>query len=571
MLGILCIVHAPQDALAGVLPPGDQRDRLTIEELLHDAPLSVELDHNAYFMPMEPSADALHELSGILAVPVTDIHSVGGRFPSFRAEFFTYKGYLVPVYRDIIPGETGLPGETGKRNIILSPGRVWSEPGDDGWSRASFPFVLTGRIWNDSHNGIASFLYNESEVSDLRVQVVQEASPNKQYDGWAQLPLSYAPGPLENRHALEERFAGELALRIPIRPLSDLEGDPDLLAAFDGPAQDITVSGLVIDGVLYAQPCRTRYGDFPYCRYMRHGVWSMTKSMGAALSLLRLAETYGDDVFDLKIKDYVNVTAGHDGWELVSFGDSLNMATGVGDLSHDPTSPKNIEDDTPVYWTYADTMPAEPRLRAAFAGGNYPWGPGEVFRYRSIDTYILAAAMDALLKSKEGPDANLWDMMIDEVLRPIGVPHAPMMHTREPDGGRGVPIMPEGLYPTMGEMAKIAGLLQGGGVHQGRRLLSADKLRAVFPTEAEPGLPVLWDNAYGAYRYRMSFWYMPYRGNGGCFVWIPEMMGYGGNLVALMPNGMTGIRLSDAYRGSPGQYEGESMARLADNLEPFCR
>ena len=48
------------------------------------------------------------------------------------------------------------------------------------------------------------------------------------------------------------------------------------------------------------------------------------------------------------------------------------------------------------------------------------------------------------------------------------------------------------------------------------------------------------------------------------------MMGYGGNLVALMPNGMIGIRLSDAYEGSSGQYEGESMARLADRLEPFC-
>ncbi len=64
---------------------------------------------------------------------------------------------------------------------------------------------------------------------------------------------------------------------------------------------------------------------------------------------------------------------------------------------------------------------------------------------------------------------------------------------------------------------------------------------------------------------------MAFLGRGDCFTWIPEMMGFGGNVVTLMPNGMTGIRLSDAYEGSPGQYEGESMARLADNLEPFCR
>jgi hypothetical protein len=63
---------------------------------------------------------------------------------------------------------------------------------------------------------------------------------------------------------------------------------------------------------------------------------------------------------------------------------------------------------------------------------------------------------------------------------------------------------------------------------------------------------------------------MPYRGNRGCFVWIPEMLGYGGNIIALMPNGMIAISLSDAFEGSAGQYEGESMARLADHIDPFC-
>jgi hypothetical protein len=177
--------------------------------------------------------------------------------------------------------------------------------------------------------------------------------------------------------------------------------------------------------------------------------------------------------------------------------------------------------------------------------------------------------MDALLKRREGPDANLWDMVVAEVLEPIGVLHAPMMHSREPDGGRGVPIMGWGYFPTVGEMAKIAGLLQGGGAHQGRQLLSAAMLRKVFPGAAEPGLPVYWDNAFGRYRYHMSFWYMPFRGEDGCVVWIPEMMGYGGNLITLMPNGMTGIRLADG--GSSDQYDTQDMARLADDLAPFCQ
>jgi hypothetical protein len=42
---------------------------------------------------------------------------------------------------------------------------------------------------------------------------------------------------------------------------------------------------------------------------MRHSVFSVTKSLGAAVTLLRLAQTYGDQVFDLKITEYVTVTA----------------------------------------------------------------------------------------------------------------------------------------------------------------------------------------------------------------------------------------------------------------------
>ena len=88
-------------------------------------------------------------------------------------------------------------------------------------------------------------------------------------------------------------------------------------------------------GVIYLRPCETRYGDFPYCEEMRHDVFSITKSLGALVSMLHLAEKYGDDVFDLKIKKYLPVTADHDGWDDVTFADALNMATGIGEASPD--------------------------------------------------------------------------------------------------------------------------------------------------------------------------------------------------------------------------------------------
>ena len=87
--------------------------------------------------------------------------------PAFSAAFFTHGEHLVPVVRDILQP----PG-----TIILSPGKVWSEPGDRGMSRASFPFVLVNQFSNEAHNGLASFLYDDTRVSALRLQVVQETA-----------------------------------------------------------------------------------------------------------------------------------------------------------------------------------------------------------------------------------------------------------------------------------------------------------------------------------------------------------------------------------------------------------
>ena len=65
---------------------------------------------------------------------------------------------------------------------------------------------------------------------------------------------------------------------------------------------------------------------------MRHGVFSVTKSLGAAVALLRLAQKYGDAVLDEKLVDYLPPgSQPHPGWDGVTFADALDMATGIGD------------------------------------------------------------------------------------------------------------------------------------------------------------------------------------------------------------------------------------------------
>jgi hypothetical protein len=545
-------------------PPADgPRDRLTAAELLGTDAGSGPVQ-NAYFMPVGQVAPAIHGFKGTLTVTASTMFrarhgcaGLGETLPGFTVAFFTQGEHLVPVVRDILypPG------------IILSPGRVWSEPGDGGMSRASFPFVLT----NLSRNGLATFLYDDTRVSGLRFQVVQENAPMRdKYDGWSQAPLTYTPGPIADEEALRAQFAAELQQQTPIRPWSDLPvaaGAPGLVG-FDGDTapDDLKASGLIIDGVIYLRGCETRAGPYPYCRQMRHTVQSVTKSLGAAVALLRLAQTYGDQVFELKIKDYVTVTALHDGWERVTFADALNMATGIGDNwpHREPNQPFADVFKSPKFFRFIRARTAKQRLNAAFSFDKYPWGPGEVLRYNDINTFILTAAMENFLKRQVGPDAQLWDMVAAEVFRPIGIFHLPTMHTGEAAGERGIPLLGHGLYPTIDDVAKLTALLQHGGQHQGQQVLSAAKLaEALYKTDAM-GLPSREENRFGEGRYQLSFWSVPYRTANGCVFQIPYMSWLGGNLVGLLPNGVSAFRLADG-----NQYDVEAMVPAGEAIRPF--
>jgi hypothetical protein len=561
---------------AGGLPPAPTaagpRDRLTAAELL-GADASSGPVHNAYFMPIGQAAPALHPFKGTVTVaPSTMLrarHGCSGlsqTLPSFTVAFFTQGEHLVPVVRDILH----LPG------IILSPGQVWSEPGDNAMSRASFPFVLTNQDSdnrNATHFGLATFLYNDARVSSLRFQVVKELNPlGLKYDGWGQAPMTYTPGPIADEAVVQAQFAAEVQQQTPIQPWSALpvaSGAPGL-EGFDGDTrpEEISVSGLIIDGVIYLRGCDSRAGPYPYCRQMRHGVWSVTKSLGAAVTLLRLAQTYGEQILALKITDYVTVTAAHDGWAQVTFADALNMATGIGDNwpQREPNRP--MADATslvnPKWGQWIRAQTAKDKLDVSFSYGQYPWGPREVLRYNGINTFVLPAAMDSFLKRQAGPQAQLWAMVVAEVFQPIGIFHAPMMHTQEADGGRGIPFLAVGLYPTIDDVAKLTTLFQHGGQHQGQQLLHAGKLaEALYQTNAL-GLRARLENRFGIGRYQLSFWSVPYRTATGCVFQIPHMGGLGGNLVVLLPNGVSAFRFADGHH-----YDVDTLVLAGEAIRPF--
>ena len=583
LLCTLLLAFPPQIEAAGMATGPDMPRVLSYADLMSPDESAIAPLDNAWFMPVAEAQKALHRFSGTLVFPSGPMHSdparilpelINGKspqlFPAIEVEFFSVEDDLVPVVRDLV-------NHSDPENfwqLQADPGRVWSEPGDGGYSRASFPFIMSGDVEGDAWNGIATFLYDDKRVSGLRYQVVQNSAPyfiTTPFTAAGQIAVEYRPDPAADRGALERAFRQELADRVPMRSWAELAGKvgAEKLTAWDTevPPESVIASGLVIDGVVYARPFNTSFGEFPYPYGMRFGVWSMSKSMLGMVTMLRLAQKYGDEVFEYKIKDYLDVTATHDGWDEVTFGDALNMATGIG-AGSDDVDPNNISNgylsgDQENYNAWYLAPSVQEKLDYVFANPNHNWGPGEHARYRDRDIFVLSTAMDSLLKRREGPDADVWSMMLEEVYRPIGIHRMSTKFTTEAGGVKGVLFLGWALYVTVDDIAKISRLLQQGGKHNGKQLLHPGKLaEALYQTEKR-GLPTGRSNDHGVNTYHMSLWHAPYTTAAGYHTSIPGISGWGGMTISLMPNGIT------AYRLKNGGNEGPGMIEAANKIRPF--
>lgn len=539
---------------------------------------------NDRFIPSSEAQPARHPFSGTITLAGAEIGTEPAeldprrfmgrdtkRFPDVTLGFVADGGDLIPWDRNLIVSGTRTEGGS-YWDLLVGPGTVWSEPGE-AWSRAAFPLQLASSVENETYNGVATFAFNDREVSGVRFQTVTQGRPYflvQRRLMWGQLAAEYTPGPAPGE--VIGAFVAEKARRLPLRPVSDLRprvGD----AVFDAMHGEMNVENMVtaaflVRDTLYVAGCPTPFGELPFCREQRFGIWSVTKSTGNTVAALRLAQRFGRGVLDERIADHLDVTADHDGWEDVRFRDVLNMATGVGEGST-RTEPNSTGDGYLIgYDDWYTAISRDARIRQVFRASNHPWGPGEVVRYRDQDAFLIGAAMDAYLKHRAGPEADLWEMLEDEVYRPIGVPHAPTNRLVEADGSLTLPQMSQGHYPTVDDLAKIARLLQNGGVHEGEPLLHPELTAEVlYRTDARGiafGPPV----EIGQPSYSLALWHQNYAGEGGCVVDLTRMSGWGGHRVVLFPNGIVAIRISKVTGNEGSPVEG--LAAVADRLDPFC-
>jgi CubicO group peptidase (beta-lactamase class C family) len=592
---------------------GPASDALPVELVKSGKPTTAPVP-NAAFIP-GPDATVALEFSGTLKIaqsamqtkPVLPVPIVDGRdarlFPAVALSFFTIGDVLVPVERgrmvkETLPAPTGKIGTTGKAlapsywRVIPQFGRVWREKADGDWSRAAFPIMLVNDTENHAHQGLATFLYKNGEVTDLRLQFVQHTGPyalKTHFVAWGSARTTLAagnPGDLDARRA---KVKAELADRMPAKPWSELvqTAPPGTLDGFGGPLDPrwMVTAALVKDGVLYYQNSPTPYGDYPYPLEMRFGVRSATKSVATPLSLLRLAHVYGPWVLTLKVGDYVKGL--HPKWNQVRFIDAANMATGFGGVGSLVTNPNGVGDSGYLMGNYDAwylAHSAADKVKAITANwGPYPWEPGTVFRYRDQDFHLLGIAVDNFLKSVRGPKADSWEMLQTDVFTPIGIHHAPIVRTREPGGKEGVAWFQAGYYPTLEDLAKIATLFRNKGMHNGEQILhrqlTEDLLSAKDAIRKKTDMsldrsPIPDDAGTDEGLYKMGFHFNPYIGSkSGRRFFLPTMSGSGANEVILFPNGLISIRAGKASElpkdEKANSGTGPMTAQAVDRLLPF--
>lgn len=445
---------------------------------------------------------------------------------------------------------------------------MWKENSDNGYSRASFPFALVQRNANCTHNGVMTFLFDNSGISKVRYQITQETCVYYKINMWGQLNATYSAYSVPNAATLKANHATEVGNRLPTKPISALASDypgsgvnVSVFGSGVTPAH-MTYYGVIINGTNYVSGCTTRYGTYAFCESLRAPSYSTAKSAFASVALMRLGQKYGTGVYNLLIKDYVpEYTSSIGTWTNVTFNNTTDMATGNYRLA-------GYESDEAG--SYMETFfLAEPYTDKITAAFNFPFKvtPGTYWVYHSSDTFIQTRAMNNYLQSQEGSGAEIFGMVKNEVYDSIKL-SAGVSTIRTDNATTGKPFGGYGLFWTQDDIAKVAKFLNNdNGYANGSQILQPAMLADSMqddPTDRgieTTGTPV--------FKYNNGFWaknmtpseFPQY----SCSFWVPFMSGYGGITVAMAPNGATYYYFSDDE-----EFSWYDAVNELDKLAPMC-
>lgn len=523
----------------------------------------------AAFMRPENAQAPAHLFSGTLSLQ-------GGKMANFilLKDSFSYAAtsetvsVLPPVSvavlqigDELVPAEREpIPGTHPDWEWMFSPGKVWTDPSDEAMSRAVLPFALVERNANCVHNGLATFRFNDAgDISHFVYQIGSETCAYIQFDAWGAVPASYQSHEIAARDEIAAAYAAEKAARLDIRPMSSLPAG--IAKGFGAPEEvapsAMTLFGYVADGVHYTGGCDTRYGPYPYCNALILPSYSWAKSLAAGIAAMRLEKLYPGAMQSL-VSGYIPACSAPR-WRGVTFANALDMASGIFD-----SEAHEVDEGSGKMRRFFLAESHEEKIRLACTAFDRKAQPGTKFIYRTGDTYIFGAAINAFLQSKTGKaDADYYDDLLKPIWTRLGMSPISKVTRRTYDEVQ-QPFSGWGLFLYRNDIALVTGFLQNGGNIAGEDLLDSAMISAAMQRDpANRGLRAVID----AQRYQHGFWAWNAGPVIGCQedVWIPAMSGFGGLSAALMPNGPVYYYVSDG-----GAFTWRRGAQASNQFRPFC-
>jgi hypothetical protein len=476
---------------------------------------------------------------------VAGSYSDPGHLPAFSFRFIQDGTHIFPMTRGLIP--TSHPNW----NYILEPGRVWKESNDHTYNRAAIPFSLQEKGANCTHNGVLTFLFkSDGAISKVAYQIAGETCSYFNFDLWGLADATYTPQTISNAADLTAAYEAEVNDRMPAKPISALATDfPGLgvNAANIGSEQtsgNRSVYGVATNGVNYVGGCETRKGTYPYCAVLDVPSYSLAKSMVGAIGLMRVEKKYKGTQKTLTIGSEVARCGGRQ-WSDVTLLQALDMATGNYDdpgYEVDEGSQK-----TEVAFFVKNTYDDKATHACAYARKATP---GSSWVYHTSDTLLLGAALNNIVKHREGSTKDVYtDILVSELWKPLKMSPTTYTTLRTADS-LAYPLSGYGLTLHHDDLVKVGEFLNKNNASiNGAQMLDSTLYNEAMHKTANHGLRARGSNS----RYLHGFWAWNASDAStgsplcGTTKWIPYMSGFGGIGVVLLPNNMVYYFVSDKH------------------------
>ena len=319
---------------------------------------------------------------------------------------------------------------------------------------------------------------------------------------------------------------------------------------------DMTLYGFVIDGVHYVGGCDTPYGKYPYCDDLAVPSYSTAKSIVAGFGLMLLEAEYRGAAA-ATIESLVPECG--ESWRDVTVENALDMTTG-----HFEQPDLHGDEDAALTSRF---FLGDHAVKIDVACNGFPRraDPGTHLAYHSWDTYLAGTAMNAFLRARRGPDADFFDdLLVERVWRPLGLSELAAATRRtyddvhQPYAGFGLTLLRDDVAKLAEFIGPMDGRIDGVEVLD-RRMFDAVKQR----NPEDPGKVAELDTI----RYNNGFRSFDVSSYLGCAepAWVVVLSGFGGIIVAVMPNNTAYYYFSD---GDVIRYL--AAVRESHRIRPMC-